>query len=81
MGAQIALQNAIKGYPVSLYDVKTEALLKAKEAQENELNKRIEKKTLTESEKESILNRITYSEELSTTVKNSDCARAYARYI
>ena len=72
MGAKIALRNAVKGYPVSMYDINQDALRKAKEMQENELSSRIENKTLTEQEKKLIQSRIESTSNLSEAVADAD---------
>lgn len=72
MGAKIALRSAVKGYPVSMYDINPDALRKAKEMQENELSSRIENKTLTEQEKTIIQSRIKSTSNLSEAVADAD---------
>ena len=72
LGAKIALRSAIKGYPVSMYDLNQDALEKAKEMQENELSSRIENKTITEQEKTIIQSRIKDTLNLSEAVADAD---------
>ena len=72
LGAKIALRSAVKGYPVSMYDINQDALEKAKEMQENELSSRIEKNTLTEQAKTIIQSRIKDTLNLSEAVADAD---------
>ena len=72
LGAKIALRSAVKGYPVSMYDINQDALGKAKEMQANELSSRIEKNTLTEQEKTIIQSRIKDTLNLSEAVADAD---------
>ena len=72
MGYQIALRNAVKGFPVSIYDLYEEALGKCKEEQEKVLSSRVENGILTEQEKAAILSRISYSTSLSEAVADVD---------
>jgi 3-hydroxybutyryl-CoA dehydrogenase len=72
MGAQIALRSAAKGFNVKLYDVKEDALEKAKELQEKELSSNDEKKVITPSDKKRILGRITYTADLKEAVCDAD---------
>jgi 3-hydroxybutyryl-CoA dehydrogenase len=72
LGAKIALRSAVKGYSVSMYDINQDALMKAKEMQENELSSRIENNTLTEQEKTIIQSRIKDTLNLSEAVADAD---------
>lgn len=72
LGAKIALRSAVKGYSVSMYDINQDALMKAKEMQENELSSRTENNTLTEQEKTIIQSRIKDTLNLSEAVADAD---------
>lgn len=72
MGTQIALRSAAKGFNVKLYDVKENALDKAKEMHKKELSSNVEKKVITPSDKKRILGRITYTDDLKKAVGDAD---------
>ena len=72
LGAKIALRSAMKGYPVSMYDIDRTALRKAKEMQENELSIRVKNKTLPEQEKTIIQSRIKDTSSLIDAVIDAD---------
>ena len=65
MGWQIGLQCASYAYPVLIYDIYKEALIRAYGNISSELDSRILKGVLTVEEKDSILSRISMSENLS----------------
>jgi 3-hydroxybutyryl-CoA dehydrogenase len=72
LGAKISLRNALKGYPVSMFDLNQDAIRKAKETLENELSSRIKNNTLTEQEKTIIQSRIKSTILLSEAVADAD---------
>jgi 3-hydroxyacyl-CoA dehydrogenase len=72
MGAQITLRSAVKGFNIKLYDIKEDALEKAKEMQEKELSSIVEKKSITPSDKKRILGRIVYTVDLKEAVGDAD---------
>jgi 3-hydroxybutyryl-CoA dehydrogenase len=58
MGAQIALQCAVYGYPVQLFSRSTATLQRAAQSHTQELEHRLAEQHITVDEKESILRRI-----------------------
>jgi 3-hydroxybutyryl-CoA dehydrogenase len=72
LGTKIALRSALNGYTTSMYDISQDALVKAKDVQEDELSSRIRDKTLTEQEKAVIQSRISATSSLSEAVADAD---------
>jgi 3-hydroxybutyryl-CoA dehydrogenase len=72
MGVQIAFRSAAKGFNVKIYDIKKDALAKAKKIHEKELSSSVEKKTITPSDKERIRGRIVYTTNLKEAIGDAD---------
>ena len=61
MGSGIAQTAAKAGYEVTLYDIAPEALDRARDNIVSGLNKRIQKGTMTEEERDGLMSRLTFS--------------------
>ncbi|MBO6359622.1 3-hydroxyacyl-CoA dehydrogenase family protein [Enterococcus casseliflavus] len=61
MGSGIALQNALSGYEVVNFDMNEAALVKSEENLKKLLEKKVTKESLSEEEKNNILNRLSFS--------------------
>ncbi|MEM7033392.1 MAG: 3-hydroxyacyl-CoA dehydrogenase family protein [Chloroflexota bacterium] len=72
MGAQIALQCAVHGYPVQLFSRSDETLNQARQLHTKEMDKRISREQLTHNEKNDILTRLHLTTNLQTCVHNAD---------
>lgn len=72
MGAQIALQCAVYGYPVHLYSRSSETLQQAEQKHAQELEQRLTKQLITVGEKESILDRIHFTTSMPEAVGGAD---------
>jgi 3-hydroxybutyryl-CoA dehydrogenase len=72
MGAQIALQCAVYGYPVRLFSRSEETLQRAAQRQIQELEQRLAQQRLTAYEQETILRRIHYTTHLHEGVREAD---------
>jgi 3-hydroxybutyryl-CoA dehydrogenase len=72
MGAQIALQCAVYGYPVRLVSRSEATLQRAAQSQTQELEQRLAQQRLTAHEKETILRRIQYTTHLHDGVREAD---------
>ncbi|MGD2141851.1 MAG: 3-hydroxyacyl-CoA dehydrogenase family protein [Candidatus Bathyarchaeota archaeon] len=58
MGWQIALQCATYGFPVKLYDISQDALIRASQSIKEELDKRVEDRRMSKEERLNSLNKI-----------------------
>ena len=72
MGAQIALQCAVYGYPVRLVSRTEATLQRAMQRQTQELDQRLAQHPLTAPEKEAILRRIAYTTHVPDGVREAD---------
>jgi 3-hydroxybutyryl-CoA dehydrogenase len=72
MGAQIALQCVVYGYPVRLFSRSEETLQRAAQRQTQELEQRLAQQRITAREKETILRRIHYTTNLHEGVREAD---------
>src|SRR5262245_46479354 len=64
MGSGIAQVSAQSGFSTVLYDVSKEFLTKAKSKTEKDLQSLVDKKKITETEKENILNRFHFTDNI-----------------
>lgn len=74
MGAQISLQIASHGFPVTLYDINADALEKAKQAHHDYLAEWLASGKISDGENEDILEHIQYITNLSDAVREADLA-------
>jgi 3-hydroxybutyryl-CoA dehydrogenase len=72
MGAQIALQCAVYGYPVWLWSRSEATLQRAAQSQTQELDHRLAQQRLRAREKETILHRIQYTTHVHDRVREAD---------
>ena len=72
MGNGIAHSFAQMGYNVTLLDISTQNLTKAKETISNNLDRMIKSEKISENEKKDILNRIMFVSEFNVKIENSD---------
>lgn len=72
MGAQIGLHCASQGYTVWIMDISEEAREHASQSHIQELDTRVEKEQITTNDKESILNRIHFTEDLKEGASRAD---------
>lgn len=72
MGAQIALQCAVHGLPVSLFSRSNETLQRAAAGHVRELDQRITSQRIAAVEKASVLNRIHYTTHMPDAVASAD---------
>jgi 3-hydroxybutyryl-CoA dehydrogenase len=72
MGAQIALQCAVYGYPVQLFSRSTATLQRAAQSHTQELEHRLAEQHITVDEKESILRRIQCTTQMPEAVAGAD---------
>ena len=72
MGAQIALHCAIHGYAVRMFSRSDRTLRKAAQGHIAELDKRLERREMSEDEKQLILRRIGYTKDLQEAVAVAD---------
>lgn len=72
MGAQIALQCAVHGYPVCCVDAFETSLERASEQQRTELDRRVSQGTLSEADRDAILGRIRLTTDLQEGVRDVD---------
>jgi 3-hydroxybutyryl-CoA dehydrogenase len=72
MGWQISLQCASHGYPVNLYDISPEALMKASEAIAEERERRVEEQLMSPEEKDATLNRILITRDVKEATSDVD---------
>src|SRR5262245_7461247 len=72
MGAQIALQCAVYGYPVQLFSRSEETLQRAAQSHAQELEQRLARNQITVDEKERILRRIQCTTHLPDAVAGAD---------
>ncbi|MFC4768997.1 3-hydroxyacyl-CoA dehydrogenase family protein [Effusibacillus consociatus] len=72
MGAQIAMLCALAGYKTYLQDISESSLQKAHESLQFQLNRRVEKKRVTETESKMAFARLHMMTDLSEAVKTAD---------
>ena len=72
MGAQIGLRCAVKEHSVCMVDISNEALEKARSDHEKELDSRMEKQLITLEDKQTILNRISYTTDMREGLSDVD---------
>jgi len=72
MGASFGLQCAVHGYPVRLYDIAEDALKRAEQGYVQELDNMVEQQYVTSQERESILKRIQFIQDLKEGVAQTD---------
>ncbi len=72
MGNGIAHSFAQMGYNVTLLDISTQNLTKAKETISKNLDRMIKREKISENEKKDILNRIMFVSEFNVKIENSD---------
>ncbi len=72
MGASFGLQCAVHGYPVRLYDIAEDALKHVEQSYVQELDIMIEQQYVTLQEKEAILNRIQFIQNLKEGVAQTN---------
>jgi 3-hydroxybutyryl-CoA dehydrogenase len=72
MGAQIALHCAVHGYTVRLFSRSDRTLQKAARSHGAELAKRVERGDMSDEEKQPVLQRIAYTEDMQLTVAAAD---------
>ncbi len=75
MGWVFGCQCAAKGYPVSLYDISPEAIDQAREHISQELVAREDQRLITPGEKQTILGRISFTQDLKKAVAKAVCIR------
>lgn len=64
MGAQISMVCALAGYDVTLQDISEESLVKAKEALEQQMNRRIDRGRFTEKEVKDAFNNLKFTTDI-----------------
>ncbi len=72
MGWVFGLHCAIHGYPVNIYDINQEAIDRAKEQISQELDAQKDKRLITPEEKQAILRRISFTQDLQNAVATAD---------
>lgn len=72
MGWVFGCQCAAKEYPVSLYDISPEAINQARQHISQELDAREDQRLITPGEKQSILGRISFTQDLKKAVAKAD---------
>jgi 3-hydroxybutyryl-CoA dehydrogenase len=72
MGAQIGLHCASQGYTVWIMDISEEARSRASQSHIQELDTRVEKEQIITNDKEGILNRIHFTEDLKEGASRAD---------
>ncbi|MFC4770275.1 3-hydroxyacyl-CoA dehydrogenase family protein [Effusibacillus consociatus] len=72
MGSQIAMVCALAGYQVTLQDVSNESLLKAKDALQGHMKRRVEKGRLTQAQVDEAFARLTFADNLEQVAREAD---------
>lgn len=72
MGSQISMVCALAGYQVAVHDIKEEQLARARKDLEGHMNRWVEKKRITEEEKNAAFSRMTFTTSLEEAVQETD---------
>ncbi len=72
MGAQIAIQAALHGFPVALYDISDEQLEKAVEGNRKHLDRRVAKGKMTAGEVDATFGRLTPTSSMEDACRDAD---------